>query len=151
MRMLPPQNTQKKYTHTFNLEDIENQGINNIMSQSYKEITIKTCKISVFDKIYYFITDDKKEPYIIDFINRMMLTKSYEEVDKIKRDICLKYLIDTNKHMNESIFDKIFDANKSIPLDIFIELERIENDLSDVIKRNQILIKREDNLNNLLD
>ena len=110
---------------------------------------MRVYKFEVFDSEYHTILESDQEPYVRDFINRIMETKSNDEINEIKNDVAKKYMLDTNDGLNNSILDKMINmtngsGRKSIR--IFSHLDRAEYDLKSIIEMK----RRDDKINKLI-
>jgi hypothetical protein len=116
--------------------------------ENIKEISIKLYKFEVFDKEYHIVLESDQEPYVRDFINRIMETKSNDEINEIKNDVATKYML-TKDGFNQTILDRITNIYHGVgrnSIRIFSHLDRAENDLKSIIEMK----RRDDKINKLI-
>ena len=116
--------------------------------ENIKEISIELYKFEVFDKEYHIVLESDQEPYVRDFINRIMETKSNDEINEIKNDVATKYML-TKDGFNQTILDRMINMSNGVgrnSIRIFSHLDRAENDLKSIIEMK----RRDDKINKLI-
>lgn len=144
-----------QYETTMTRDFIAPQNLNYTLGEhlanaekSAKEISIKLYKFDVFDQVYHVVLEDEQEPYLREFINRILETDSDDEIKDIKYDVATKYMCDTHAGLNEEKVSKIIASQPGRQsIRIFNHLDKAENDLKEIIKSK----RRDNKINKIID